>query len=145
MRLPDFGDPVKKLLCSAQPTKITIHFVNPSTSLPLTRVARSGHAGQALFRTSFTDLASEMLTGHSQMTMSFIAFKAVKGWESSHSQMTTSFRVVSSDRIVILIPQLMPTDTKQRRITIHFAPWAQAHCVRSMAAKLQKKSNMSRI
>jgi len=50
-----------------------------------------------------------------------------------NSSMTMKFWAFSSDRIVILIPQLIPTDTKQRRTIIHFAPWAQAHCVRSMA------------
>ena len=79
------------------------------------------------------------------MTMSFIAFKAVKGWESSHSQMTTSFMVVSSDRTVVLIIQLMTIGIKQRRTIIYFAPWAQAHGVRSMDAVLQENSNMSRI
>jgi len=62
-----------------------------------------------------------------------------------NSSMTMRFWAFSSDGIVVLILQIMPTDIKQRRTTIHFAPWAQAHCVRSMVATLQKKSNMSRI
>ncbi len=62
------------------------------------------------------------------MTMSFLALRPVKGWEKSHSQMTTSFRVVSSNKIVILILQLIPTDIKQRITIIHFA-----HCIRSVA------------
>ncbi len=55
------------------------------------------------------------------MTMSIFALRPVKGGETSHSQMTMSFRVVSINRIVILILRLMPTDFKQRITTIHFA------------------------
>jgi len=65
----------------------------------------------------------------SQMTMSIFALRPGKGWETNHSHMTMRFRVVSISRIVILVLQLMPTDFKQRRTTIHFA-----HCVRPVAS-----------
>jgi len=61
-------------------------------------------------------------------------------FDNSSMTMTMRFWVFSSDRIVILILQIMPTDVKQQRTTIHFA-----HGVRSMAAILQENSNIPRI